>query len=159
MSREQIWLTVAAAVGAGAIGGVFFAFSAFVMPALERLPAAQGIAAMQSINLTAQRTALMTGMFGTALLCCALAFMAYRSWGEPQAWWWVAGCALYLVGPIGLTIVHHVPLNDALATVHAQAPGAAAQWQDYLHDWNPLNHLRAAGGIGAAAAFIVALLA
>jgi uncharacterized membrane protein len=98
-------------------------------------------------------------MFGTALLCCVLAVMTYKSWGEPQAWWWAAGCALYLLGPIGLTMVHHVPLNDSLATVHAHAPGAAAQWQDYLHDWKPLNHLRAAGGIGAAAAFTVALLA
>jgi uncharacterized membrane protein len=33
------------------VGGIFFAFSAFVMKALDRLPPAQGIAAMQSINV------------------------------------------------------------------------------------------------------------
>ena len=38
-------------VGAGLVGGVFFAFSAFVMKALAELPAAQGIQAMQRINV------------------------------------------------------------------------------------------------------------
>ena len=33
---------------------MFFAFSTFVMQALDRLPAPQGIAAMQSINVTAE---------------------------------------------------------------------------------------------------------
>ena len=45
-------LTFFAAIGARVVGGVFFAFSNFVMPALARLPAAGGIAAMNSINVT-----------------------------------------------------------------------------------------------------------
>jgi uncharacterized membrane protein len=44
-------LTLVAALGCGLMAGVFFAFSAFVMKALARLPLAQGIAAMQSINV------------------------------------------------------------------------------------------------------------
>ena len=43
-------LTFVSALGCGLIAGVFFAFSAFVMKALVRLPPTQGIAAMQSIN-------------------------------------------------------------------------------------------------------------
>jgi uncharacterized membrane protein len=38
-------LPVPLAVGAGLVGGVFFAFSTFVMKALSQLPAEQGIAA------------------------------------------------------------------------------------------------------------------
>lgn len=41
---------VAALLGAALIGGVFFAFSSFIMKALARLPSAEGVAAMQSIN-------------------------------------------------------------------------------------------------------------
>lgn len=78
MTREQLWLTVAAALGAGALGGVFYAFSSFVMPALERLPDAQGLQAMQSINVTAERAGLMVGLFGTALACCVLAYLTYK---------------------------------------------------------------------------------
>jgi uncharacterized membrane protein len=40
-------LTLAAALGCGLVGGVFFAFSSFVMAALRRLPPADGIAAMK----------------------------------------------------------------------------------------------------------------
>jgi uncharacterized membrane protein len=50
MSPALFGVALAAALGAGLNGGVFFAFSGFVMPALQRLPAAQGIAAMQSIT-------------------------------------------------------------------------------------------------------------
>ena len=45
-------LTLISAVGAGLLAGFFFAFSTCVMKALARLPPAQGIAAMQSINVT-----------------------------------------------------------------------------------------------------------
>lgn len=44
-------LKLLAALGCGLIAGVFFAFSTFVMSALARLQPAQGIAAMQSINM------------------------------------------------------------------------------------------------------------
>jgi uncharacterized membrane protein len=60
---------------------------------------------------------------------------------------------------IGVTIVHHVPLNDHLATVHAHAADAGRQWHDYLADWKPLNHVRALSGVAAAGAFVGALLA
>jgi uncharacterized membrane protein len=56
-------LTLFAALGCGLIAGVFFAFSAFVMKALGRLPPAEGIAAMQSINI-----AVINPVFLTAFL-------------------------------------------------------------------------------------------
>jgi hypothetical protein len=40
--------------------GVFFPFASFVMPALARLPAAHGIAAMNSINVLAVTPVFMT---------------------------------------------------------------------------------------------------
>ena len=39
-----------ALLGSALVGGIFFAFSSFVMKALARVPPAEGIAAMQSIN-------------------------------------------------------------------------------------------------------------
>src|SRR6266702_1984438 len=43
-------LTFVTALGCGLIAGLFFAFSVSVMQALARLPSAEGIAALQSIN-------------------------------------------------------------------------------------------------------------
>ena len=39
-----LFLTVASSVCTGLVGGVFFAFSVFVMRALEQLPREQGVA-------------------------------------------------------------------------------------------------------------------
>ena len=43
-------LSIVVALGAAAIGGTFFGFSNFVMPALARQPAPAGIAAMNTIE-------------------------------------------------------------------------------------------------------------
>src|SRR5436190_5913255 len=51
MSALLFYLTLGSTLGCGLIAGVFFAFSSFVMPALAKLPPAQGLAAMQSINV------------------------------------------------------------------------------------------------------------
>ena len=65
-------LTFATALGCGLVAGVFFTFSTFVMPALGRLPAPQGIAAMQSINVAAITPSFMAALFGTGLACAIL---------------------------------------------------------------------------------------
>ena len=45
------WLIPVAALGCALMGGVFFAFSSFVMPALGNVPTSEGIRAMQRINI------------------------------------------------------------------------------------------------------------
>ena len=62
-------LTLFAALGCGLVGGVFFAFSTFVMKALSRLPPGEGLAAMQSINVAALNRWFMAAFFGTAGAC------------------------------------------------------------------------------------------
>ena len=82
-------LTVVAALGCGLNAGVFFAFSSFVMKALARLQPAQGIAAMQSINLVAVTPAFMTALFGTATAAVAVAVWALVDWDTlfgPTCW-------------------------------------------------------------------------
>lgn len=64
---------------AAARSAVFFTFSTFTMQGLNQLPAAQGIAAMQSINVAALRPALMTVMFGTAMVSAGLVARACAS--------------------------------------------------------------------------------
>src|SRR5215831_19362148 len=51
MNNPIYLLTLVAALGSGLVAGIFFAFSNFVMKALARVPPAQGVAAMQSINV------------------------------------------------------------------------------------------------------------
>src|SRR5262249_37020140 len=51
LTQYLLPMTILAAVGSGAMAGLFFAFSNSVMKALSRLPAEQGMAAMQFINV------------------------------------------------------------------------------------------------------------
>jgi len=148
-------LTLAAALGSGLIGGVFFAFSTFVMRGLGRLPAAQGAAAMQSINVTAISFAFMLALFGTAVAGLGLGVWALTALDEPYAPWLLAGAGIYLVGAIVVTIAYNVPRNEALAALEPAA--AEDEWRRYLSEWTAGNHVRTVAGIAAAAAFGVAL--
>lgn len=61
--------TLVTALGAGLTAGVFFAFSSFVMPALNRLPARGSVDAMNSINKLAVTPAFMTLFIDRGPLC------------------------------------------------------------------------------------------
>src|SRR5689334_2982248 len=91
-------ITFVSALGAGVIGGVFFAFSSFVMGALARLPAAQGVAAMQSINIVVINPLFLSVMFGTGAACICLFVGALLRWQAAGAAYVLAGAAVYLVG-------------------------------------------------------------
>jgi uncharacterized membrane protein len=66
-------LKLIAVLGCGLIAGVFFAFSTLVMKALAQQPSAEGIAAMQAINITVINLWFMTVFLGTAVTCFVLA--------------------------------------------------------------------------------------
>ena len=157
MSGVLYIATVLTALGCGLIAGAFFAFSSFVIPALKRLPAAQGIAAMQSINILAVTPVFMTALFGTGAACLGLVGWAAISWGGLAAALMVAGGVLYLVGTIGVTIVCNVPLNNQLAKLYPQGAEAAGRWDDFLTKWAAWNHLRTIAALAAAAALTLAL--
>ncbi len=78
-------LKLFSALGCGLVAGVFFAFSTFVMSALARLQPAQGITAMQSINITAINPLFMVALFGTAAICLFLAASSLLKWHQPGA--------------------------------------------------------------------------
>ena len=157
ITQQQFALKVCSALGCGLIAGVFFAFSTFVMSALARLQPTQGIAAMQSINITAINPLFMTVLFGTAAACIVLAVSSLLKWHQPGAAYLLLGSLLYLVGTLGVTIVFNVPLNEALAKVEADSTDGANLWASYLGNWTFWNHIRAAAALAAAASLTIAL--
>jgi len=152
-------LTLVTALGCGLMAGFFFAFSACVMTSLARLPATQGIAAMQSINVVVINPLVMTIMFGTAVACLGLVAAALFGWDRPGAVYLLAGGLLYLIGTVLVTIVFHVPRNDALAAIDATSAAAATHWADYVPGWTAGNHVRTITSLAAAAALTMALIA
>jgi uncharacterized membrane protein len=150
-------LVFLSALGSGLVAGLFFAFSAFVMTALARLPSAQGIAAMQSINVAVLNALFFAAFFGTAAACAVLAVFSLFNWTEPGAIYLLAGGLLYLVGTILVTILFNLPLNNALAAAEPASADGAGLWTRYLSAWTAWNHVRTAASLAAAASFIMAL--
>jgi uncharacterized membrane protein len=159
MDDLLVLLTFVTALGCALSAGALFAFSSFVMKALARLPSAQGIAAMQSINVAAVTPAFMTALFGTAVACVALVVWGLADWHDSFGPYLLGGGAVYLAGTIGLTMGYHVPRNNALASVDPTSHDAEAHWRRYVAAWTRWNHVRVVAGLAAAAAFAGALLA
>ncbi len=149
-------MTLAAVLSSGLIGGVFFAFSSFVMRALARLPAAQGIAAMQSINVTVLCASFLVTFMGTALLSLGALALAIARWGQPGAALLAAGGILYVVGTFLVTGVCNVPLNDALGELEPGDARSVDVWESYVRRWTNWNHVRTAAAVLAAVAFTLA---
>jgi uncharacterized membrane protein len=150
-------LTLLAVLGCGLNAGIFFAFSCFVMKALARLPTAQGVAAMQSINVVVINPLFMVALFGTALACVGLAVSSVFIWDEPSAVYLLGGSLLYLVGTVAVTIVFNVPRNNALAAVEADTADGADLWPRYVAGWTAWNHVRTTAALAAAALLTIAL--
>lgn len=146
-----------AVLGCGLIAGVFFAFSTFVMPALAKLEPAQGIAAMQFINIKAINPWFMTVLFSTAVLCLFLAIFSLLKFHHPTSIYLLIGSLLYIVGTVGITIVFNVPLNDALAKVAPNSIEGSELWAKYLINWTLWNHIRTVAALISTALFAIAL--
>ncbi|WP_208600463.1 DUF1772 domain-containing protein [Rhizobium bangladeshense] len=149
---------VAAAIGSGLVAGIFFAFSTFIMTALSRIPAEQGIAAMNSVNVTILRSPFMGLFLPTAILCLVIAVLALIDWRGGASALMLTGAALYLLASFASTIIFNVPMNDALAKVAGNGPEAVQLWTTYVRDWTWWNHVRTIASLLASVAFVRALM-
>ena len=148
-----------AAVGTACVGGAVFAFSLFVMPALNRLAPAESIRAMQSINLRAERAPFGLVILAPFFASVGLAIAAVVT-PSPASPFVLTGAALYVLVGLGVTGVINVPLNNRLARVGTLQPGNrdAATWIAYERPWVRANHVRSAGALLASACFTAAAL-
>lgn len=151
-------LALLSLLGAGTVGGVFFAFSSFVMRALAHLLPEQGIAAMQSINLRVLNPQFLGTFMGTALISLATVLLGSLRPEEPGATFFVTGGALYFVGTFMVTGLCNVPLNKNLAKLSPSDPTAADEWKSYVRRWTLWNHLRTAAALLAALALGIGLM-
>lgn len=128
--------TLIAATASGLMTGLFFAFSAAVMPGLADLPPDHGRAAMRRINVRIQNLVFLLVFLGSAVLC-GIEVLAGRD----------VGGLLYLVGVFLLTVIVNVPLNNRLERTDC--------WPEYLRVWTFWNHLRGLAGLAATVSLLL----
>lgn len=143
------------AIGCGLIAGLYFAFSTFILQALDRLGAERGAEAMNAINVRILRSLFMPLFLGTTLTSLALVIIGLVR-REPGGAAMLAGGAIYVIGMFVITLAFNVPLNNMLAA--AGRDGGAA-WSLYLQRWALWNHLRTLASTLACTLFVVAIAA
>ena len=148
----------AALLGCALVGGVFFAFSSFVMKALARVPSPEGIATMQSINVAVINRSFLGAFVGTALLSAGLGVLAFMNRGHPGTTFFLCGAFFYLAGTFLVTMLVNVALNDQLDGISATDPDAVALWLHYLDRWTLWNHVRTVAAISAVLLFNFGLM-
>ena len=147
-----------ALLGSALVGGIFFAFSSFIMKALARMPSEEGIGAMQSINVVVLNLSFLGVFMGTALVSLGAGGLALAGWGRSFAPFFLGGALFYLVGTFLVTVIGNVPLNDQLAAVSATDPAALDVWERYLRRWTMWNHVRTAAAMVAALLYTLGLM-
>ncbi len=140
-SMISLALTIAA-IGAGLMAGVYFAFSAFIMRAFDRLGAARAADAMNAINEVILRSWFMVLFFGSTLLYAIVAAFAVFDPDLAGRWILFAAGAVYVVGMFLCTVVFNVPLNNRLAESASEDSRKGVTWAHYLKHWTRWNHLR-----------------
>ena len=151
-------LTLLAAMGAGLIGGAFFAFSSFVMKALGRLPPAEGLKAMQSINVVVLNPVFLGVLVGTVFLGIVVIISSLLRLGEPGSAYLIAGSLLYIVGTFMVTMIFNVPLNNVLAAADPASADGAKVWENYLNVWTFWNHVRTLAALAGTASLTLGLV-
>ena len=144
-------LTQLAIIAYALVGGVFLAFSDFIMRALAKTSGAGGIEAMQHVNREVFRWVFMTLFLGLAPLSLLIGGYAFWTLEGPGAALIAVAGLTYLVGCFGVTVLLNVPLNERLAATPAEDAAALAFWRTvYVPRWTFWNSVRTAACILAA---------
>lgn len=145
-------------VGAGLVGGTFFAFSTFIMAALKRLPDNQGIRSMQQINRTVYTPWFMIPFLGTTLFSVGAILLGALNIDQDL---WIALLSaglFYAFGVFLVTGIHNVPLNSKLDRVQADDELSSEVWRLYLKVWTRWNHVRTVSAVLSTILFAYVLL-
>jgi uncharacterized membrane protein len=146
------------ALWSAVIGGVFSAFSEFVMGGLLRTAPAGGIEAMQHINRTVIKTQFVAGIISIAPFSVLFAIYSWRVFEGAALTVLSLAPIVYLPTVFFMTIFGNVPMNNKLDQLDHKTPEAEAYWVKYGRDWTRLNHVRSIGSILTAGLYIIAAI-
>ena len=130
-----------AVISFGFLGGVYFAFSFFVMQSLNKIDHKEAINAMSSINLVILKSPFMILFFFSSFIALVLfleslfvyEILSFRGFAS----------LVFLIGMFLCTAVKNVPLNDKLASFN-DSSSPEIEWNYYYKNWVMWNHVRTA---------------
>ncbi|RIJ14803.1 anthrone oxygenase family protein [Henriciella mobilis] len=149
-----LYLCLFLALWSAVIGGVFSAFSEFIMAALLRAEPAGGIESMQQINKTVIRTQFVAGILLIAPASILFALYSLTVFEGAALAALIAAPLVYVPSVFLMTIIGNVPMNNRLDRLDHTSPDAQAYWARYGRDWTRLNHVRTLGSVATAVVYM-----
>ena len=146
-----------AALSAGLMAGVYYAFSGFIMRALAELDPPGGMLAMRSIDRVILRSSFLPLFLASTVGCLFLVAYGLVWADQPGALPMAGGGALYVLGMFAVTMLANVPLNNALEAADPASAEGAALWNRYLVRWTAWNHVRTVSCVAALGLFVAAI--
>jgi len=153
-----LYFSLFLALWSAVIGGVFSAFSEFVMSGLRRTAPAGGIEAMQHINRTVIKTQFVAGILSIALFSVLFLLYSIVAFRGAALVTLILAPIIYLPSVFFMTIFGNVPMNNKLERLDHTTSEAEAYWVKYSRDWTRLNHIRALGSVLTAGLYIIAAI-
>lgn len=159
MSNAIFLLFQIAVIAYALVGGVFLAFSDFIMRSLAITSGHGGIEAMQAINREVFHWIFMALFLGMAAASVAIAvYGAFALNGMAGTLIMMAGL-VYLFGCFAVTLLFNVPMNEALAGMETASDTTSAYWlETYVPRWTLWNSVRTAACAVSAALLLFGLL-
>ena len=137
-----LWLDEIAIISFGFIGGVYFAFSFFVMQSLNKVSHPEAIRTMNSINSVILKSPFMFLFFFSS-------FIAFIIFLENMILYKLISnegfaSIVFLIGMFLCTAIKNVPLNNKLADfdLNDSTSNPEIEWNDYYKNWIKWNHIR-----------------
>ena len=151
-----LYISLFLALWSAVDGGVFSAFSEFIMAALIRTAPNGGIEAMQQINRTVIKTQFVAGIIFIAFFSIALAVYAAFVLNGAARTALLFAPLVYVPSVFLMTIVGNVPMNNKLERLAHTSNEAHAYWLEYGRVWTRLNHVRSVGSVITAIIYLYA---
>lgn len=126
----------------GLMAGIYFAFSTFIMKALNQLPSLQAAQAMNKINDIIVNTIFLPIFFGSTLWYAGMIVWALADWQSGRSLLVIIAGLTYILGMFVVTAFGNVPLNNKLKASASSDSSLKEYWKVYLRAWIQLNYLR-----------------
>ena len=144
MSTAFFFLMQFAILAYALLGGVFLAFSDFIMRSLALTGGHGGVEAMQVINREVFRWVFMALFLGMAAVSLIVAGYGALALSGPAGTLIMGAGLVYLIGCFGVTVFFNVPMNEALAGMETSSGTTRDYWlQTYVPRWTFWNSVRA----------------
>jgi len=141
------------------VGGVFLAFSDFIMRSLAITGGIGGVEAMQVINREVFQWVFMTLFLGMAAMSVVIAGYAFFGMSGPASVLILLAALVYLIGCFGVTVAFNVPMNQALGGMDLSVQTTQDYWlRTYVPRWTFWNSARTIASTVSAGLLLFGLL-